>query len=107
MLEKKLTKPLYIIPGNHEEEKKLEVICKKFSKINNYHKKTLRINNLVLGSVFNNQSDIFVEQISKKIPLGRMANKDEYNEALLFLCSDRSSYMTGQNLVINGGRGIF
>ena len=47
LLEKKLTKPLYIIPGNHEEEKKLEVICKKFSKINNYHKKTLRINNLV------------------------------------------------------------
>ncbi|MBS3170536.1 metallophosphoesterase, partial [Candidatus Woesearchaeota archaeon] len=46
-LERKLEKPLYIIPGNHEEEKKLEVICKKFSKINNYHKKTLRINNLV------------------------------------------------------------
>ena len=48
--------------------------------------------------------DEFVRKISELIPLGRMAKVDDYQAAVLFLCSDASSYMTGTNLIIDGGR---
>ena len=58
------------------------------------------------GGVFTDQSDDFVEKISQLIPIGRMAKKDEYRSAVQFLCSDASSYLNGQNIVMDGGRSI-
>ena len=66
--------------------------------------KNIRVNALSPGGVYNNQPEEFVNKLNKKILLGRMANIDEYHQAVLFLCSDASSYMTGQNLIIDGGR---
>lgn len=94
----------YIKPADYGASKAGVINLTKY--LASYWKDKIRINNLVLGSVYNNQNEDFVLKISKKILLKRMANKNEYNEALLFLCSDASSYMTGQNLIINGGRGI-
>jgi NAD(P)-dependent dehydrogenase (short-subunit alcohol dehydrogenase family) len=64
----------------------------------------VRCNALSPGGVFNGQSESFVQHLSALIPLGRMAAKDEYRAAVQFLCSDASSYMNGQNIVIDGGR---
>ena len=64
----------------------------------------VRCNALSPGGVFNGQSEDFVQRLSALIPLGRMAQRDEYHAAVQFLCSDASSYMNGQNIVIDGGR---
>jgi NAD(P)-dependent dehydrogenase (short-subunit alcohol dehydrogenase family) len=64
----------------------------------------VRVNALVPGGVYAEQPADFVERLTNLIPMARMANRDEYRAALLFLCSDASSYMTGSNLVIDGGR---
>jgi NAD(P)-dependent dehydrogenase (short-subunit alcohol dehydrogenase family) len=64
----------------------------------------VRANAISPGGIYNNQPEEFVQRLSKLIPLGRMADKDEYKGAVLFLCSDASSYITGTNLIADGGR---
>ena len=63
--------------------------------------------NALSGGVFDGQDQIFVERLRNLIPLNRMANVDEYRSTIQFLCSEASSYMNGQNLVVDGGRSVW
>mgnify|MGYP001273310855 CR=1 FL=1 len=67
----------------------------------------VRCNALSPGGVFDGQNKKFQGKLSRLIPMGRMANKNEYRSAIQFLCSDASSYMNGHNLVIDGGRTVW
>lgn len=68
--------------------------------------RNVRVNALSPGGIYVDQPAEFVKRIQKLIPMGRMANRDEYRGAVQFLCSEASSYLTGQNIVIDGGRTI-
>ncbi len=72
-----------------------------------WNKKNVRCNALSPGPVNNLQPKTFLKKIKKHIPLNRLANKNEYKEVIKFLCSDSSSYMTGQNIVMDGGRSVW
>ena len=64
----------------------------------------VRCNALSPGGIFNGQGEDFVKTLEQLIPLGRMARLDEYRSSVQYLCSDASSYMNGQNVVVDGGR---
>ena len=67
----------------------------------------VRVNLLAPGGVWNDRlNKAFVNKLTKHIPIGRMANYDDYKGSIQFLCSDASSYMTGANLIVDGGRTI-
>jgi NAD(P)-dependent dehydrogenase (short-subunit alcohol dehydrogenase family) len=64
----------------------------------------IRVNALSPAGVYDDHDPAFVRRLSDLIPLGRMARRDEYKGAIVFLCSDASSFMTGSNLIVDGGR---
>ena len=70
-------------------------------------KNKIRCNSIAPGGIYNGQNNNFVKKVRKLIPLGRMAKKDEYNDLMIFLCSDKSSYITGSTIVADGGRTIW
>jgi NAD(P)-dependent dehydrogenase (short-subunit alcohol dehydrogenase family) len=71
-----------------------------------YGKYNIRVNCVSPGGIFDNQNEIFVANFSKKTPLKRMGNPDDVSPAISFLLSDESKYITGHNLVVDGGWSI-
>jgi NAD(P)-dependent dehydrogenase (short-subunit alcohol dehydrogenase family) len=67
----------------------------------------VRVNALSPGGVFRNQPSVFVERYTAKTPLGRMATEDDFRGAVAYLASDLSQYVAGQNLIVDGGWGIW
>lgn len=66
--------------------------------------KNVRSNALAFGGVYNNQGEPFLSRVKEQIPLGRMANRDEYMGSIVYMLSEASSYMTGAVVSIDGGR---
>ena len=67
----------------------------------------IRVNCLSPTAVYNNHPEDFVKKLTNIIPMNRMSHIDEYKGSIVFLCSDASSYMTGENLVIDGGKSVW
>ena len=71
-----------------------------------WSKNNVRCNALSPGPIHHKQPVNFIKKL-KKIPLNRLANKNEYRSAIQFMCSDDSSYLNGHNLIIDGGRSVW
>ncbi len=63
----------------------------------------IRVNSIVAGGVRRNQPEAFCNKYLEKTPLGRMATEEDFKGAVAYLASDLSSYVTGSNLVVDGG----
>ncbi|MEO5364350.1 MAG: SDR family oxidoreductase [Magnetococcus sp. DMHC-8] len=64
----------------------------------------IRVNCVSPGGIFNHQGADFVDNYSRGVPMARMGTEDELSGAVLFLTSDDASYLTGQNVIVDGGR---
>jgi NAD(P)-dependent dehydrogenase (short-subunit alcohol dehydrogenase family) len=69
--------------------------------------RNVRVNTLCPGGISNNQPAEFAKYMKSLVPMGRMANPDEMQGAIVFLCSDASRFMTGGTIVVDGGRTIW
>lgn len=69
--------------------------------------KGIRCNALSPGGVYTNQNEEFTNRLNYLIPMGRMASISEYRSTIQYMCSDASSYMNGQNIVVDGGRSVW
>lgn len=67
-------------------------------------KKGIRVNAVCPGGIYNGQEEQFLKKLTNLIPMGRMADKEEYKATILYLISDASSYMTGSTVIVDGGR---
>ena len=67
----------------------------------------IRVNTLSPGGVFRNQPEVFVKRYEEKVPLGRMATEEDFKGSVAFLASDLSQYVTGQNMLVDGGWGAW
>ena len=68
-----------------------------------YGLKKVRVNNIISGGILNNQPDPFIEKYNSKTSLGRMAEPEEIANAIIYLLSDASSYITGTDMIVDGG----
>ena len=67
----------------------------------------IRVNAISPGGIFRNQSEVFVKRYEARTPLARMATENDFRGAVAFLASDMSGYMTGHNMKIDGGWGVW
>ena len=79
-------------------------LTKHYAPLLSLHNPPIRINTLCPGGVRQSMDEDFMNNVRQLVPMRRMAEKDEYNAAIVFLLSDASSYMTGATLSIDGGR---
>ncbi len=68
-----------------------------------YGKDNMCVNSIVLGGIFRNQNSNFVNKYNDKIPLGRMGTEEDIKGIISYLSSNLSNYMTGQNIILDGG----
>lgn len=68
-----------------------------------YGRQGVRVNCVSPGGIFDNQHETFISNYEKKVPMGRMGNPDDIAPAVSFLLSDEAQYITGQNLIVDGG----
>ena len=102
------------IPDNQQNVKPITYSASKWAIIGMtkylsvyFAKNNIRVNCLSPTGVYNDHPDDFVQKLSNIIPMGRMADINEYKGAIVFMCSDASSYMTGENIVIDGGKTVW